>query len=76
MKYPKNTDGANDTLTKIRSGSGKDLGVITREDEEDYGCELEGCPGHAIHVEWPDGEETMICSASIAMGKDGWWRIM
>ena len=75
--YPKGTDGyahSND-LTKIRSSDGKLLGEVDYEDEEAYGCGLEGCSGHAIYVNWPDGDETMICSDGLTMGEDGWWRI-
>jgi hypothetical protein len=74
-KYPKDTDGDTGFTSKIRSSDGKLLGEVDREDEEDYGCDLEGCGGHAIYVEWPDGDETVICSAGLTMGKDGWWRI-
>lgn len=76
MKYPKGTDGANDTLTKVRSSDGKHLGEVIREDEEEAGCWAEGCRGHAIYVDWLDGDETVLCSAGLEMGKDGWWRIM
>lgn len=61
---------------KIKSSDGKLTGTIVREDEEDYGCELEGCPGHAIYVEWPDGDETTICSAGVGYDADGTARIL
>lgn len=25
-------------------------------------CAAEGCPGHRIHVVWPDGKKTFPCS--------------
>ncbi len=62
--------------TKIQSSDGKLVGTIVREDEEAYGCDLEGCRGHAITVEWPDGDETMICSAGVTYGRDGTARIV
>ena len=74
-KYPKDTDGETNFITKIRSSNGEFLGEVDREDEGDYGCALEDCGGHAIYVEWPDGNETIVCSAGLTMGKDGWWRI-
>ncbi len=75
MKYPKDTDGEMNLLTKIRSSDGKHLGEVTKEDEEEDGCWAEGCRGHAVYVDWPGGDETVICSGGLEMGKDGWWRI-
>jgi len=74
-KYPEGTDGDTNFTTKIRSSDGKHLGEVTKEDEEEDGCWAESCRGHAIHVDWLDGDETVICSAGLTMGKDGWWRI-
>jgi len=75
VKYPKDTDGDTNLLTKIRSSDGKWLGEIIREDEEMACCFIEDCGGHALIVDWLDGDETMVCSAGLTMGKDGWWRI-
>lgn len=75
MEYPKDTDGATNLLTKIRSSDGKHLGEVTLDAEEEDGCWAEGCRGHAIYVDWQDGDDTVICSAGLIMGKDGWWRI-
>jgi len=74
-KYPKDTDGETGFTTKIRSSNGKWLGEVVREAEEEDGCFMEGCGGHAIYVDWLDGDETVICSAGLTMGDDGWWRI-
>jgi hypothetical protein len=57
--------------TKIKSSDGKLTGTIVHEDEGDYGCDLEGCSGHAIYVKWPDGDETVICSAGVTYDRNG-----
>lgn len=61
--------------TKIKSSDGTLVGTIVHEDEESYGCEVEGCRGHAITVAWPDGDETTICSAGVTYDRDGTARI-
>lgn len=37
--------------------------IIKWEDEEIDGCDMEGCRGHAVMIRWPNGEETLECSA-------------
>jgi hypothetical protein len=60
---------------KIKSSDGKLTGTIILEDEESYGCDLEGCSGHALTVAWPDGDETTICSAGVTYDRKGNARI-
>jgi hypothetical protein len=40
-------------------------GTIVREDDETDGCEMEGCRGHLVLVQWADKTTTEECSSAL-----------
>lgn len=47
-------------------------GFILDTNEEEDGCDLEGCRGHAVLIRWDDGTEAWECSRAIDWDGGEW----